>query len=379
MTKIKQQHFKQSVQNIKRQIPLEDSHSMDIVFKQDKEYKKFIERIKTNILRYQMKSVVQVNRQLLTLYWSIGENIVKKQEQFGWGDAIVEQVAKDLQKAFPAMKGFSRSNIFNMRQWYLFYIKANEKVQQLVGQLPWGHNILIINKIKSIPEAVFYLKETIRNNWSRNLLQHQIELGLFKRAGKSIHNFKTTLPKPQSDLAHQTLKNPYIFDFLNIQSGVVEKDIERQLTKHITKFLLELGTGFSFVGNQYHIEVSNQDYYIDLLFYHLKLHCYVIIELKTGDFKPEYAGKLNFYLSTVDDLIKHPSDNPSIGLILCRTRNEIVVEYALKDITKPIGISEYKLVESIPKEFKSTLPSVEEIETELSGYLQQKKKKKYKK
>ena len=242
----------------------------------------------------------------------------------------------------------------------------DEKVQQLVRQLPWGHNMVIVNKIKDPSEAVFYLTEAIRNNWSRNVLIHQIESGLYLRNGKVLHNFEATLPAPQSDLARQTLKDPYIFDFLSLGEEAREREIEKELTKHITKFLLELGAGFSFVGSQYPIEISEKDYYIDLLFYHLRLRCFVIIELKAGEFKPEYAGKLNFYLSAVDKTLKQEGDKPSIGIILCKSKDKVIAEYALKDMSKPMGISEYKIVRAIPKGLKTSLPTIDALEKELS-------------
>ena len=279
---------------------------------------------------------------------------------------MVDMLAGDLKREFSDMQGFSRANIFNIRQWYLFYSIMGEKVQQLVRQLPWGHNMVIVNKIKEPVEVIFYLTETIKNNWSRNILIHQIESGLYSRRGKILHNFEATLPAPQSDLARQTLKDPYIFDFLSLGEEAQEREIEKELTKHITKFLLELGAGFSFVGSQYPFEVSGKDYYIDLLFYHLKLRCYIIIELKAGEFKPEYAGKLNFYLSAVDKILKHEDDKPSIGIILCKSKDRIIAEYALKDMSKPIGVSEYKIVHSIPEKLKTSLPTIDELEKELS-------------
>jgi len=239
-------------------------------------------------------------------------------------------------------------------------------VQQVVAQLPWGHNMIIVNKIKDPSEAIFYLTETIRNNWSRNVLINQIESGLYQRKGKVLHNFEATLPAPQSDLARQTLKDPYIFDFLSLGEEAQEREIEKELTKHITKFLLELGAGFSFVGSQYPLEISGKDYYIDLLFYHLKLRCFVIIELKAGEFKPEYTGKLNFYLSAVDKILKQGEDKPSIGIILCKSKDKVIAEYALKDMSKPMGVSEYKIVRAIPEKLKTSLPTIDELEKELS-------------
>ena len=250
-----------------------------------------------------------------------------------------------------------------------FYKNKDPIVQQLVGQIPWGHNVLLISKTKDVDKAIWYIRQTVEFGWSRSALVHQIELNLYERQGKKekISNFSITLPKAQSDLAEQTLKDPYVFDFLSIGKQSHEREIEKELTKHIQKFLLELGSGFAFVGNQYHLEIDGEDYYIDLLFYHLKLRCYVVIELKAKQFKPEYAGKLNFYLSAVDDMLRHESDNPTIGMILCQEKGgKIKGEYALKDINKPIGLSEYRIVESIPKELKTELPTIDALERELS-------------
>ncbi len=341
----------------------------------NREYIQLLNEIKTKVRSAQIKAATYVNKELIRLYWEIGKSIADKQKQSIWGDSIVDMLAKDLRKEFPNMKGFSRANLFGIRQWYLFYSHMDDKVQQLVGQLPWGHNIAIVNKIKDPEEAIFYLNESIRNNWSRNVLIHQIEGELYERGGKTTHNFGITLPAPQSDLARQTLKDPYVFDFLSLGEEAQEREIEKELTKHITKFLLELGAGFSFVGSQYPLEISNQDYYIDLLFYHLKLRCFVIIELKTGEFKPEYAGKLNFYLSAADNLLKHKEDNPSIGIILCKTRDKVIAEYALRDMSKPIGVSEYKIVRSIPEKLQTSLPTIDELEAELSGIREGGKKK----
>jgi predicted nuclease of restriction endonuclease-like (RecB) superfamily len=254
-----------------------------------------------------------------------------------------------------------------MKGFYSFYKLDFEKVQQLVAQIPWGHNILIVSKSKSIEESVFYLTETIENNWSRSILDMQIGTDLFLRQGKAITNFKNTLPKADSDLANQTLKDPYLFDFLTLKKDADERSIEDQLTKHITKFLLELGTGFAFIGRQYKLEVGDKDYYIDLLFYHTKLRCYVVVELKAKSFKPEYAGKLSFYLSAIDDKLKTDSDNPTIGIVLCQEKNKIEAEYALRGISQPIGIAEYQLSKAIPDEIKSDLPTIEEIEKELAS------------
>jgi len=338
----------------------------------NKEYFQLLQEIKTRVKSAQIKAAISVNKELIGLYWDVGRLITERQAKGRWGDSIVDLLAGDLRREFPEMKGFSRANIFNIRQWYLYYSTMDEKVQQLVRQLPWGHNMVIVNKIKDPSEAIFYLTETIRNNWSRNVLIHQIESELYQRKGKVLHNFEATLPSPQSDLARQTLKDPYVFDFLSLGEEAQEREIEKELTKHITKFLLELGAGFSFLGNQYPLEISEKDYYIDLLFYHIKLRCFVIIELKAGEFKPEYAGKLNFYLSAVDKTLKQEGDKPSIGIILCKTRDKVIAEYALKDMSKPMGVSEYKIVRAIPEKLKTSLPTIDELEKELSKDSKQK-------
>lgn len=330
------------------------------------EYREWLNQVKSKIRSVQIKAALEVNKSLLSLYWTLGKMIVDKQTESGWGNAVVERLSRDLKKEFPEMKGFSRANLFSIRKWYLFYSVQDKKVQQLVRQIPWGHNILIINKMKDYNKAEFYINATIANGWSRNVLLHQIETNLYDRKGHLTHNFDVTLPKPQSDLAKETLKDPYIFDFLTMGEEAHERDLENQLVMDITKFLLELGAGFSFVGRQYNLEVGGRDYFIDLLFYHLKLRCFVAIELKIGEFKPEYAGKINFYLSALDDLLKTEQDNPSIGIVLCKTKNRIIAEYALRDMSKPIGVSEYKLTEAIPEELRSSLPTIEELEAELT-------------
>lgn len=329
------------------------------------EYLEFYGVIKEHIQSAQIKAAISVNRELLHLYWNIGKEIIDRQKARGWGDAVVERLAHDLRKEFPGLKGFSRANMFNMRQWYLFYSKAGIKVQQLVGQLPWGHNLLVLNKIKNLNEAVFYVSAALEHGWSRNVFAHQIELDLYHRKGRAQTNFRAVLPAPQSDLAHQLLKDPYHFDFLTIDDQAREKELEASLIKHLQDFLLELGVGFAFVGNQKHFEIAGQDFYIDLLFYHTKLHAYIVVDLKSGEFKPEYAGKMGFYLSAVDDTLKGPNDNPSIGLILCRTKKKLIVEYALQWSKKPIGVSEYKLTRHLPKEFKDSLPTIKQIEAEV--------------
>jgi predicted nuclease of restriction endonuclease-like (RecB) superfamily len=333
------------------------------------EYINWISDLKSKIQSSQLKAAVSVNKELLNLYWELGKSISLKISESNWGTSVVEQISKDLKKEFPNQKGFSRSNLFSMKQWFEFYSASNldiEKIQQLVGQIPWGHNLAIITKSKSVKEAVFYCNKTMENNWSRAVLINQISSDFYNRQGKAITNFNDTLPTIHSELATETLKDPYKLDFLDLQEKVLEKDIEVQLVKHITSFLLELGAGFSFVGRQVPVKVDKQDFYIDLLFYHIKLKCYVVIELKAIEFKAEFAGKMNLYLSAVDDSMKTESDNPTIGLLLCQSKSKIVAEYALRGMTQPIGIAEYELSKAIPKDLKSDLPTIEKIEKELA-------------
>ncbi len=330
--------------------------------KQHADYLKWVDTIKSKIRTTQIKAALAANSELIKLYWDLGKDIFEKQEIKGWGNSVVDNLSKDLKSEFPNIKGFSRRNLFYMKKFYSFYKGDFEKVQQLVAQIPWGHNILIISKSQNINEAIFYLKEALENNWSRDILDLQISNDLYGRKGKAITNFTQSLPQPNSDLANQTLKDPYLFDFLTLKKDLDEKSIEEQLTKHITHFLLELGKGFAFVGRQYHLEIGKKDYYIDLLFYHTKLRCYVVIELKAKEFKAEYAGKLNFYLSAVDEILKSKEDNPTIGILLCKERNKIEAEYALRGMTQPIGVAQFQLSKAIPKEIKSDLPTIEEIE-----------------
>ena len=331
----------------------------------EKKYLVWLQEIKHQIKTAQIKAALSASFEMIQLYWNIGQSIVEKQEIQKWGSSVVEKLSKDLRKEFPDVSGLSRTNLFAMRQFYLFYRENSEFVPQLVGQIPWGHTRLIISKIKNVQEALYYSQQTIENNWSRDILAMQIESKLYNREGKAVTNFKKTLPKPHSDLANQTLKDPYMFDFMMLKKDAQEHEIEISLTKHITQFLLELGKGFAFIGRQYEITINKKNYRIDLLFYHIKLRCFVVIELKAGEFKPEYTGKLNFYLSAIDDLLKHKADNPTIGILLCKTKDKFDVEYALRDIGKPIGVSEF-LFKELPEDIKSELPTVEEIEQELS-------------
>lgn len=345
----------------------------------DTEYKVWITELKNKIRSTQIKAATVVNTVLIEFYFELGKNISEKQTAYG--TSFLDQVSKDLKGEFPDMSGFSVTNLRYCRAFYNLISnypqlggesKNSNQPQaggvlwsQLIFQIPWGHIKVLIDKIKDIEALEFYIKETLTNNWSRDVLALQIKTDLYNRQGKAITNFSNTLPDPLSDLAQQTLKDPYVFDFLTMTKPFQEKDIEKQLVQHITKFLLELGKGFAFIGQQYHIEVAENDYYIDLLFYHTKLKCYVVIELKNTKFIPEYAGKLNFYLSAVDSIVKQEDDKPTIGILLCRDKNNIEAEFALRDINKPMGISEFQITEILPEELKSSLPTIEEIEAEL--------------
>lgn len=331
-----------------------------------KQYNKWFSAIKRKIKSAQLKAAVSVNTQLIELYWDLAKDIVNKQQEANWGDNVLEQLSTDLKLNFPNINGFSRRNLYAIRQWYLFYSTVSEFVPQPVAQIPWGHNRLIISKIKNTKEALFYCSTTAENGWSREQLEISIKNKYYQAKGKSVTNFQNTLPQLQSELAAETLKNPYNFDFLGLEDDALEREIENAMMQHITQFLLELGKGFAFVGRQYSITVSDNEYFIDLLFYHLQLRCYVVVELKSGKFKPEYAGKLNFYLSAIDSQLKHEQDHSSIGLILCKHKDKIDAEYSLRDIHKPIGISEYKLTQALPKKFKSQLPTVKQLENQLS-------------
>lgn len=338
-------------------------HSNQVI---PKEYPLFLLEIKQKILSSQVKAALSVNRELINLYWEIGSKIHLKQKDEGWGAKTVENLAKDLKSTFPEMKGFSLTNIKYMVQFAKEYPEFVIS-QQVVGQIPWGHNILLLQKLTSPEERLWYANKTIENGWSRNILLHWLDSNLYKREGQAVTNFQATLPSPQSDLAHQTLKDPYCFDFLTLKKKFNEKELETGLLEHTQKFLIELGAGFAFVGRQYPLTVSGKEFFLDLLFYHLDLRCFVIVELKAKEFTPKDAGQMNFYLSVVDDLLRKPGDNPSIGLLLWKTKDRIIAEYALRDINKPIGISQYEtaLLESLPDKLKGALPTIEEIEREL--------------
>ncbi len=328
------------------------------------EYQTLLNQIKSTIHQAQVRATLAVNSEGIILYWQIGKMIAKKQANEGWSSKVIPRLAADLKNEFSEQKGYSERNLSRMLSFFNEYPDM-AILPQLVAKLPWGHNILLIQKIKDTDTRLWYAQQCLENGWGRETLDWQIKNQLHLRQNKAISNFVTTLPHPQSDLAQQTLKDPYLFDFLTLDTQYREKDIENQLIKHVSKFLLELGKGFAFMGQQYHLTIADNDYYLDLLFYHTRLRCYVVIELKNTKFKPEYAGKLNFYLSAVDSLVKMPDDNPTIGLLLCKEKNNLEVEFSLRDMSKPIGVSEYIVTPDLPDNLKSSLPTIEEIEEQL--------------
>ncbi len=382
----------------------------------DKEYKNWLITLKSTIQQSQIKAAVAVNSALIMLYWELGKQIVEKQENAKWGTGFIDQLSKDLKEEFPEMGGFSAYNLRMCRTFFKFYIgstsiweqsvpklhnidnlevvnmeqvapkieneiwqqavaklkntnedKTKEVVSQIQTQLfniPWGHHLVLLKKIKNTRQAIFYISQTIENNWSRAILEMQIETNLFTRQGKAINNFESALPKPQSDLAREILKDPYNFSFLTLEQDVQELELEKQLVKNITQFLLELGKGFAYMGRQFELNVGSKNFKLDLLFYHTKLKCYVIIEFKTKEFEPEFVGKLNFYLSAIDELVKDENDKPTIGILLCKSKDNLIVEFALKDMNKPIGVSEF-LFNELPLNIQKEMPTVEELENEL--------------
>ena len=351
-------------------------------------YHDLLQSINSRIVQSQQRAFLSVNKTLMLLYWDIGRIIDDQQQQQGWGAGVIPRLSKDIQHHHPELKGFSERNIKRMLAFYREYPQAGNmctqledlldnaggKVPQAVAQLellifylPWGHNIFLWEKIKDRDIRLFYLQKTLELGLSRNLLDMAVKTGLHLREGQAITNFQGILSPPQSDLAQQSLKDPYVFDFLTLEEPYRERELENQLIHHLEQFLLELGVGFAFVGRQYKLSLADSDFYIDLLFYHLTLRCFVVVELKTGAFKPEYAGKLNFYCNLVDDKLKNQHDQPTIGLILCQNKNQLIAEYTLKGIDKPIGVSEYILTQSLPENLRSALPSIAELEAELGS------------
>lgn len=355
-------------------------------------YGELLEDLKARIRTAQVRASLSANAELIRLYWDIGRQIVQRQEREGWGAGIIERLAADLQAEFPGIGGFSKVNIWRMRAFYLAYSHdvtilsqpARESAGSELSQaardtagdgppehltgIPWFHNVTIVEKLKDPFQRLWYARMALEHGWSRSILVMQIEADLYGREGQAQTNFRRTLPPPQSDLAQQALKDPYIFDFLTLSDDAAERRIHDGLADHLRQFILELGAGFAFVGSRHHLAVGGQDYYLDLLFYHLRLRCFVVIDLKVKAFEPEFAGKMGFYLSAVDDLLRHPDDRATIGLILCKERNRIIVEYALRESTRPMGVATYTLTRALPSELAANLPSVEQLEAELRGH-----------
>jgi predicted nuclease of restriction endonuclease-like (RecB) superfamily len=363
--------------------------------------------VKNRIQTAQTRAVLAVNAELVRLYWDIGRVIEERQQREGWGAAVIPRLARELHNELPNLKGFSKRNIGRMIAFYREYpipdailpqpaakLPTPGKMPRAVAKLPtsaivsqaaaklvdtsfwlipWFHHIILMEKVKDLPARRWYMEQTLANGWSRNILALQIDARAYTRHGKAVTNFNQLLPTPQSDLAQQTLKDPYIFDFLTLTEPFHERELETSLVRHLEKFLLELGSGFAFVGRQYRLDVGGEDFYIDLLFYHLRLRAFIVIDLKKGRFKPEYAGKLNFYCNVVNDRLRHPSDQPTIGLILCQTKDNLLAEYSFAGLDKPIGISTYELTRALPQNLQSALPTVEQIEAELAEAVTPKK------
>lgn len=332
------------------------------------EYEAFLAVLKQRIRAAQVKAALAVNRELILLYWRMGQDILERQRAQGWGAKVINKLAKDLRLEFPEIKGFSPRNLKYMRTFAETY--PDERiVQQLVAQIPWGHNIKLMELLQVQEERLWYAQQTIENGWSRAVLVHQIESGLYLRQGGATTNFEQVLPQPQSELAQQIIKSPYNFDFLAMEDTHLERSLERGLIAHMRDFLLELGVGFAFLGSQYPVEVSGREYRLDLLFYHVQLHCYVILESKTTEFEPEYSGKMNFYVAAVDNQLRTERDEPTIGIILCKSKDKTTVEYALQGMQKPIGVATYRLSSQLPEELQRSLPTVEQLEMELNTAL----------
>lgn len=351
------------------------------------QYTDLLGLIKQRIRRGQTRAVFAANAEMISMYWDIGRLLHERQQREGWGAAVIPRLSRDVRNEMSEVKGFSERNIKRMLAFYREYSTVGEIVPQTVAQktsdakvpqavaqisadmlrsVPWGHHALLMEKVKKLSERIWYMRATLEQGWSRPVLFHMISSRAHERQGKAITNFDLHLPPLQSDMVQQALKDPYIFDFLTIEEPFHERELETGLIRHLERFLLELGQGFAFVGRQYHLSIGDEDFYIDLLFYHLTLRCFVVIELKKGSFKPEYAGKMNFYCNVVDERLRHTGDNPTIGLILCQDKKSILAEYTLRGVAKPIGVSEYELTRALPDSLKSALPTIEEIERELS-------------
>lgn len=349
---------------------------MSLIQKDAEKYHSFLVDIKNQIKLSQQKAFNTVNQEMISLYFNIGKMIDTQQKELGWGAKVIDKLSLDILNEFPNMSGFSTRNLKLMVQFYKEYSNdevvqlpvaqiGNLKLQPIVAQIPWTHNIILIQKIKDKSLRFWYMEQTLQNGWSKDILSLMIKSEVHNRTGSLVSNFSQILPPLESDLVQQSFKDPYRFDFLTITEPFRERELENNLIKHMEKFLIELGSGFAFVGRQYKLEIGDDEFYIDLLFYHLKLRCFIVVELKKGKFKPEYSGQVNFYCSAIDGILAQKDDKPTIGLILCQEKNEIVAEYSLKNMTQPIGISEYQLTEILPKEFESSLPTIEEIEQEL--------------
>lgn len=348
-------------------------------------YVALLEQLKADIAQARVRAALAANRELIALYWRIGAAIVERQRSEGWGRAVIERLARDLRQALPGAAGFSPRNLWRMRAFYLAYTQEvtdggqvlpqvaaeldGATLPQAAAELPWMHNVLLMERVEEPAVRLWYARAAARHGWSRSVLELHVANRLHARQGAAVTNFETTLPSPDSDLAREALKDPYVFDFLTLAEDAQEREIERGLMAHVERFLLELGAGFAFVGRQMQLEVNGNDFYVDLVFYHLQLRCFVVIDLKAVPFRPEFAGQINFYCSVVDDVMRKPGDGPTIGLLLCKGKDRVVAEYALRGMTKPIGVADWaqQLTESLPDELKGRLPTVEELERELGA------------
>lgn len=345
---------------------------MSKLIKIDSEYKQWFAEIKEHIRSAQIKAALSVNSVLLSMYYDLGKRISSIKADTRWGGKFYQNLSTDLKVEFPDMQGFSETNLRYVVKFYRFYSdtpsippQVGEELKEWLSSIPWGHQKFLIDKCKSVEEALFYIQKCREMGWSRDVLMNYFESNLFGSEGRAITNFSLQLPDSQSDLAQQTLKDPYNFDFLTMRQGYNERELEDALTTNITKFLMELGSGFSYIGRQQRIQVGESEFFIDLLFYHIKLRCFVVVELKTGEFKAEYVSKLGLYVSTVNHQMKHATDQPTIGLLICKSKDEVVAQYTLESSSQPIGISEYQLQKLYPEKIENALPSIEELEKEL--------------
>lgn len=357
-------------EQLKLSIRDQDMKNDELPMRNTQEYMQWLRKLKEKVRRSQLQAAVKVNTELLHLYWNMGKEMVEKQKQYAWGDSFIRNLSKDLKQEFPDMKGFSVSNLKYMRQFYLFYKKSQQTADQLTSlfSIPWGHHILLLSRCCNMEEALFYVRKIINHGWSRAVLLNFLDARLYATQGKAITNFSKLLPEIRSDLANETLKDPYVFDFLTLAEGYREKELEDALTANITKFLLELGQGFAYIGRQVPIMAGEKELYADLLFYHLELRCYVVIELKVTEFDPAYIGQLGVYVAAINHQKKKEYDNETLGLLICKTKDSVLAEYALEASSQPIGISEYQLSRLLPEQYQSSLPSIEEIEQSLKNY-----------